>query len=102
MQIKFNLNNLTFDGSLVPGSIAATKDSVKDLVSTCRNHGVEVSKPPTKAVSFSSLVKKLESLGLVAGDNEPGVPDNGPPSLDAALQAEHRVSVRYNIGLKHL
>ena len=102
MKIKFDLNNLTFDGSLVPGSIAATKDSVKDLVSTCRNHGVEVPKPPTKAVSFTSLVKKLESLGLVAGDSVPDAPEGTTDPGDIELQVEHRESVSFNIGLKHL
>ena len=102
MKIKFDLNNLTFDGSLVPGSIAATKDSVKDLVSTCRNHGVEVPHPPTKAVSFSTLVKKLESLGLVAGDSVPDAPEGTTDPGDTGLHVEHRESVSFNIGLKHL
>jgi len=97
LKIKFDLNNLIFDGSLVPGSVSATKDSVRDLVSTCRNHGIEVAKPPTKAISYTTLVKTLESLGLVAGDPEHDVhdvPGNGPSDLDdAALHKEHRDSV---------
>ena len=96
------MNNLTFDGSLVPGSIAATKDSVKDLVSTCRNHGIEDPKPPTKAVSYTNLIKTLEGLGLVAGDPGSGMVGNGPPGLDdVALHGEHRESVSNKTFLKH-
>ena len=75
---------------------------MKDLVSTCRNHGVEVPNPPTKAASYTNLIKELESLGVVAGDPGSEEGSHGPQDLDdVALHVEHRDSVSNNNGLKH-
>ena len=112
LKIKLELNNLFFDGSLVPASPKAVKDAVKDLVSTCRAQGLEIEDTQSK-ISYTSLVLKLESLGLIvdSGILDPpqqgdgplagppahgGGPLAGPPVHgDGPLAAKHRSDVSH-------
>ena len=84
---KLALNNLLFEGGLVPNSAAAVKDEIQDLIATCRAKGAEVPVLPTKPVSFTVLVKNLERLGLIAGSTP--APHEVPDHVPDELQADH-------------
>ena len=85
LKTKFSLNNLLFEGGLVPSSAVAIKDGIKDLVATCRAQGAEIQTPPSKPLSFIALVKTLEDLGLLSGSTPaPHVPLPVPDQLEAA------------------
>ena len=117
LKIKLELNNLFFDGSLVPASVAALKDAVKDLVSTVRAQGLVIEDTPIK-LSYTDLVLKLEMLGLIVhsgiqnppphdGAPPPGPPgpNNGPPAPphvlgDGNLADAHHADVSYYIYLE--
>ena len=83
----FSLNNLLFGGGLVPTSAVAVKDAIKDLVATCRAQGAEIPIPPSKPLSFMSLVKTLEDLDLLSG----GTPAHHevPLPVPDQMQAAH-------------
>ena len=68
---KLRLNNLRFEGSKVPSPSAAPA-AVSELIASlqCEGLGVDPSFSLDKALSYSSMMKKLESLGLIA----PSVP----------------------------
>ena len=112
LKIKLELNNLFFDGSLVPASVAALKDAVNDLVSSVRAQGLVIEEAPIK-LSYTELVLKLERLGLIghsgiqnppphddAPPPGPPGPNNGPPAPphvlgDGNLAAAHHADVSY-------
>ena len=92
LKIKFDLNGLIFEGGLVPPSVSAIKDTLKDLVQTCQAQGAPVQHPPTKPVSFSSLVKTLEELHLLNGPGDT-LPADSLSQEDPYLAAAHRSEV---------
>ena len=88
---KFNLNNLHYDGSSAPPSVTATLDAVKDLIAVCQAEGVEIIHPPKKALSFTKLVKELETRGLLPAAAAGPVVEAQPPAevVNPLLVAHH-------------
>ena len=82
------------DGGLVPPSVSAIKDAVKDLVATCKAQGADIPSLPSKAISFSALVKILEDLGVLSGTPDP---QPEPAEADPILSAEHRANVSHTV-----
>ena len=85
---KLRLNNLRFEGSKVPSPNAAA-GAVSELIASlqCENLGVDPSFSLDKALSYSSLMKKLEGLGLIAPS---------PPKIKV------KVSDKVQENIKHL
>ena len=94
LKTKFALNNLLFEGGLVPTSAIAVKDAIKDLVATCRAQGAEIQTPPSKPLSFIALVKTLEDLGLLSGSTP--APHEVPLPVPDQLQAAHINNVGFH------
>ena len=90
MKIKFDLNGLILEAYSVPTNPSAIKDAVADLVASCRAQGAEIPIIPTKPVTFSALISKLESLGLLLGSGDLHVP---AVEDDIELHADHRADV---------
>lgn len=92
MKIKFDLNGLILEACTVPTNPLAIKDAVADLVASCRAQGAEIPVIPTKPVTFTVLISKLESLGLLLGSGEPQLHDVDD---DSELHVEHRNAVSH-------
>ena len=92
LKIKLELNGLIFEGGLVPTSASATKDLLNDLIQTCEAQGAPVMPPPTKPVSFTTLVKRLEELHLLSGSGDT-IPADTLAEEDSELAAAHRANV---------
>ena len=93
LKIKLELHNLLLDGGLVPPSVSAIRDAVKDLVATCKAQGAKIPSAPSKAISFSALVKILEDLGVLSCTPDP---QPEPAEADPILSAEHRANVSHS------
>ena len=94
---KFNLNNLHYDGNSAPPSVTATLDAIKDLIAVCQAEGVEILHPPKKALSFTKLVKELETRGLLPAAAGPQVEAQPPAEVLNPLLVAHHSDVSLGI-----
>ena len=62
---KLSLANMVFKGSLIPTLAASVPEAMSELADLCKAEGVVDAAPLTKPMSFTALVKYLESLNLL-------------------------------------
>ena len=62
---KLSLSNLVFKGSLIPTIAASIPEAMAELADLCKAEGVLDAVPLTRPMSFTVLVKHLESLNLL-------------------------------------
>ena len=92
---KCNNNNLVFDGSKVPGDSRAVLDTVQEVFISCKGEvdGADLPAPPTKPITFTALVKQLETEGLLKATSTTPKPKVIKPDPDSTLGPQHRAEV---------
>ena len=90
IQNKLKINNLKFQGCKVPSARAA-KGAVSDLIASLIPEGVDPEFKLDGVLPFTTLVKKLEELGLV---KPVSVKKAKPSEAVGELSRAHRDNVR--------
>ena len=93
IQNKLKINNLRFHESKVPSARAA-KGAVSDLIASLVPEGVDPGFKLDSVLPFTTLVKKLEELGLVKPVNISGKKAKPSDAADELTRA-HKDNVRF-------
>ena len=95
LQNKFKLNNLSGKHlSKVPSNSSAAAESVREQIAALEAEGMSPGFRIDKAMSYTSLMNKLESLGLV--EALPPISKKARPAAtdkESAMLATHRENV---------
>ena len=66
MKRKLGIYGIVFDGESAPTSgKGAVDDLVRDMVDVCAQEGLDVTNPPNKSLSFTTLIKTLQDHGVI-------------------------------------
>ena len=78
-----------------PGDSCAVLDTVQEVFVSCKGEvdGADLPAPPTKPITFSALVKQLETEGLLKATSTTPKPKVIKPDPDSTLGPQHRAEV---------